>query len=578
MAWLGPRGGKDAPSAGVDAALVPPAGVVFSSTNDRPMPFAVSPDGRLIAFCARNGEGPDMLWVRPVDANVAQLLAGTEGAQGPFFSPDSKNIGFFARETMKRVATTGGAVITLADRIDPRGGSWSSRGEIVFGNTAVGPLWKVREDGGTVTAASALDSTRGEATHRYPWFLPDGRHYLFLARRSGAGAGREPTIFVGDLDSPQRTRVIEAASNVVYASGQLLYIREEVLVAQRFDPKTLTVTGSAVPLIDDARMDARFSRGAFSASTNGVLVCMTGKHQTRTQLQWLDRSGTWLADVGEPADYTYGGTPELSRDGTQAVMPIANRERGTSDIWIVDLGSGRRQRLTADQGDHPVAIWHPDGRRVVIGTSRPAEQGFSVDVLATDGTVQQSLPSPGPYYLWPRSISPDGRVLIFDAPESALGESSDLQTTALIGGGGATPVAGGEGSQTRAQFSPDGRFFAFSSEESGQSEVYVAAFPGGGKWQVSQEGGSEPRWRDDGREFYYVDPDNFLIAVEVRPAHPAFEAGTATRLFQLHGAGGQWRYDVNAAGTRFLVTRALQEDLASPVTLITEWTRKVEGR
>jgi Tol biopolymer transport system component len=578
MAWQGLRGGKEAPAAGVYAAILPPAGVVFSSSTDKPLPLAVSPDGKLIAFCARNGEGPDMLWVRSVDADDAKPIAGTEGAQGPFFSPDGRSIGFFARRRMKRVDTTGGAVITLADRIDARGASWSPSGDILFGNTAYGPIWKVKEDGGAVTAATVLDSTREESTHRYPWFLPDGRHFLYLARRSGAGAGREPAIFVGDLDSPERTHVLEVASNVVYASGHLLYIREGVLVAQSFDPKTLAVSGSAVPLIDNARMDERFSRGVFSASTNGVLVCMTGKNQTRTQLQWLDRDGKWLSDIGEPTDYTYGGTPELSPDGMQAVMPIANRERGTSDVWIVDLQSGRRRRLTVDQYDHPAAIWHPDGKRIFVSSNRGAEQVSSMDLLATDGALLRSLRFRGQVYMWPKSVSPDGQVLIYQSPEAVMRESADLRALSLAGDTTSTMVAGGEGDQGNAQFSPSGAFVAYESEESGQSEVYVASYPGRGKWQVSQDGGTEPRWGDDGRVLYYVDPENFIVAVEVHPGTAAFESGTTTKLFQFHGAGGLWRYDVNADGTRFLVTRALQDDLASPVTLLTDWPGKVEGR
>jgi eukaryotic-like serine/threonine-protein kinase len=569
---------EEAPSHAVHAAVLPPSGVVYSSSTDRPLPLAVSPDGKLVAYCARTGEGPDMLWVRSVDSNDARAIAGTEGTQGPFFSPDGKSIGFFARGKMKRVDTTGGAVITLAEGGDPRGATWSASGWIVFGSTAYGPLWKVREDGGAVAAATALDSTRAESTHRYPCFLPDGRHFLYLARRSGAGAGHEPTIFAGEFDSTKRTRVLEVASNVAYASGYLLYIREGVLVAQRFDLNTLAVSGSAIPLIDDARMDERFSRGVFSVSTNGVLVCMTGKNQTRTQLQWLDRSGKWLSDIGEPTDYTYGGTPELSPDGTQSAMPIANRERGTSDVWLVDLNSGRRHRLTVDAYDHPAAIWHPDGKRVVVSTNRGAEKLNTLDLLAVNGATLGSLPNRWVEYLWPRSVSPDGRVLLFDAPETTLRERFDTWAVSMTGDSSLASVAAGEGTQSRAQFSPDGRFFAYDSDESGQEQVYVAAYPGGGKWQVSQDGGSEPRWRQDGHELYYVDRDNFIVAVEAHAGGSAFEAGSATRLFQFHGAGGLWRYDANADGTRFLVTRALQEDLASPVTLITDWTRKVAGR
>ena len=575
----GTRGVAPAPVAsGVHAAILPPGGVVYSSSTDRPLPLAISPDGTQVAFCARNGEGPDMLWVRPIDANDARAIAGTEGAQGPFYSPDAKTIGFFANGKMKRVGATGGAVITLVDRVEPRGGTWSPSGVILFGNTAYGPIWKVKEDGGPVTAATVLDSTRQESTHRYPWFLPDGRHFLYLARRSGAGAGRAPTIFVGDLESPDRTAVMEVASNVVYASGHLLYVREGVLVAQRFDTDTFAVSGSAIPLVDDARMDERFSRGVYSASTNGVLVCMTGKNQTRTQLQWLDRAGKWLADVGEPTDYTYGGTPELSPDDRQSVMPVANRERGTSDVWIVDLESGRRRRLTVDQFDHPSAIWHANGRSVILCSNRTDTKMFTLDELAADGTFLRNAPYRGDEYLWPRTVSPDGQVLIFDASELSMRETPDLWVTPLQGDSTAKIIAGGDGTQSNAQFSPDGRFFAYESDESGQREVYVAAYPDGGKWQVSQDGGGEPRWRADGRELYYVDQNNFIVAVEVNPGAATFEPGSTTRLFQFHGAGGQWRYDVTRDGQRFLVTRALDEDLASPVTLITDWTRKVAER
>jgi len=201
-----------------------------------------------------------------------------------------------------------------------------------------------------------------------------------------------------------------------------------------------------------------------------------------------------------------------------------------------------------------------------------------MDELATDGTVLRRLPYRGGVYLWPRSIAPDGQVLLFDAREVAFKESADLRAMSMEGDSVSTMVAGGDGNQSLAQFSPGGRLFAFDSDESGQHEVYVAAYPGGGKWQVSQDGGVEPRWRGDGRELYFIDHDNFIVAVEVRPGGAALETGSVAKLFQFHGAGGLWRYDVNADGTRFLVTRALQEDLASPVTLITDWTRRVAGR
>jgi Tol biopolymer transport system component len=576
LAWNGRRP-HEAAGLAVQAAILPPPGVVFSSSTDNPLPIAVSPDGRTIAFCARTGEGPDMLWLRTIDSNDARVIAGTQNAEGPFFSPDARSVGFFAKGKLKRVDVTGGAVITLVERVDARGGSWNREGTILYGNSAYGPLWVVKDDGGTPTMATALDSTQEESTHRYPSFLPDGKHFLYLARRSGAGSGRNPTVYAGELGSATRTRVLEVASNVAYASGHLLYVREGVLVAQRFDLKTLAVSGSAVPLVDDARMDERFSRGVFSVSTNGVLVCMTGKNQTRTQLQWLDRKGTLLNDVGEPADYTYGGTPELSPDGRTAAMPIANRERGTSDVWLIDLASGRRRRLTVDSVDHPAATWHPNGKQVVVSSSEPGGSQFMMDVLSTDGAQLHRFTFHRRLFYWPRSVAPDGRTMLFDSPDGAILDQADIGLINMTTDSMTTLVTGGENVTSLPQFSPDGRRFAYESDESGRFEVYVAAYPTGGKWQVSQGGGAEPRWRNDGRELFYVDADNYVVALDVSQG-TSFETGPSTRLFQFHGAGGQWRYDVSSDGQRFLVTGALPEELASPVTIMTDWTRKIETR
>ena len=573
LALLG--GKKQTDAHPVHAAITPPPGVLFSSSTDSPLPIAISHDGRRIAFCARTGEGPDMLWVRSVDKNDAREIAGTEGAHGPFFSPDGKAIGFFTRGHLKTVNAAGGAVIELVDRVDARGATWNADGTIVYGDGTNHPLKMVHQDGGKPVTITVFDSTRGESTHRYPWFLPDGKHFLYLARQSGAGAGREPTIFVGELGSNQRTQVMEVASNVQYASGYLLYVREGVLVAQRFDPKTFAVSGPALPLIDEARMDERFSRGVFSVSDNGVLVCMTGKNQTRTQLEWLDRKGTLLAKIGEPADYTYGGIPELSADNAETVIPIANRERGTSDVWIVDLASGRRRRLTVDQDDHPAAVWSTRGR-VIVATTRSGARNANVSVLAPDGVIERTIPVREDF-VWPRSASPDGNVLLLDGSASTTARQHVFAISTL-GDTTRTVLAGGDGVHNLPQFSPDGHFFAYQSDETGRFEVYVAAYPSGARWQVSQEGGTQVRWRADGRELFFTDRDNYINSVQVTLRPGVFEAGASTKLFQLHGNGGGWCYGVSRDGSRFLVTRPLPEDLALPVTIITDWTRLVASK
>jgi eukaryotic-like serine/threonine-protein kinase len=561
----------------VRAALLPPPGVLFSSSTDKALPLAISPDGAVVAFCARRGEGPDMLWVRPLDSEDAQPLAGTEGAEGPFFSPDGRSLGFFAHGQLKRVDVTGGPVIELAPIISARGGTWGRDDVILFTKGSYGPVSRVSADGGTVTEVTELDSAQGEATHRYPHFLPDGRHFLYLSRRTGAGSGREPTIYARSLDSAAPTPVLEVASNVLFASGHLLYVRGGILMAQRFDPGKLAVTGPAIPLVDDARMDERFSRGVFAASRNGVLICMTGKDQTRTQLRWLDRSGRKLGDVGEPADYTYGGTPQLSPDGSSAVLPIANRDRGTSDVWIVELETGRRRKLTVDTKDHPGAAWLADGKSVVV-TRMDQEQG-GLERIRVDGThVEELLPGPVSNFLFPLSSNRNGFAL-YASEGRGIESGSDIWVTNLLGDRTPVAFAAGPVREAQAQFSTDGSFVAYATEETGRMEVVVAAFPQpGGRWQVSQDGGSEPRWRRNGRELFYVDRENYIVCVDVTLAAGGLEMGASRRLFQFHGAGGDWRYDVSVEGDRFLVTTPLEEDLASPVTLITDWTHGLSGR
>ncbi|HEV8336157.1 MAG TPA: protein kinase [Candidatus Polarisedimenticolia bacterium] len=560
------------------ALLEPPPGVLFSSSTDNPLPLAISPDGSTIAFCARNGQGPDLLWVRSLGAADAHPLAGTESAQGPFFSPDGKSLGFFANAKLKRVDVAGGPVITLADDVDPRGGTWNRAGDILFTSGALGPVSRVSSEGGPVTAATTLDAALTEKSHRYPHFLPDGRHFLYLARHGAtAGSGEAPTIYAGELGSNRRTEVLHVASNIIYSRGHLIYVRGTVLVAQRFDTAALKIDGPAVPLVDEVRIDKRFSRGVFAASESGVLLCMTGSNQTRTQLRWLDRSGRILGDVGEPADYTYGGTPSISPDGRSAVLSIANPDHGTSDIWLVDLETGRRNKLTVDNADHPHVAWLSDGKSVAVPTNGAGNA--KLDALSIDGTRSWPIIDSKSDFIWPMASWRD--VLLYWPEDAAKPFDGELYSIAAAGRGKPTLFAKikSEDFFLSAQFSPDGRFVAYTAGETGRNQVYVAAYPQpGGRWQVSQGGGRQARWNRNGRELFYIDPGNFLVSVEIIPSAAGFQTGSSRKLFQFHGASGLWPYDVAPDGNRFLVTVPREEDLASPVTLITDWTRKANPR
>ena len=569
-----PRGTQS--SAPIHASLLAPPGAMFSGGMATPMPIALSPDGATIAFCAREGEGPEMLWVRVISTGESRALAGTEGAWSPFFSPDGRSVGFMSGNGLKRVDVAGGPVSTVLRADDLRGATWGRDGTILFSPDSEGPLWKVSAEGGVATQVTTLDSSAGEATHRYPIFLPDGRHYLYLARRSTTGRGAEPVIYAGVLGSSERKKVLSASSNLAYASGHLLYVKDGALMAQPFDVARLVVTGTPVAIAQGVRWEKRFSRGVFAVSQQGLLAYLEGDLATGSQLEWLDRTGKSLGKVGEPADYTYGGIPYIAPDGRSAVLNILSPSRSTSEVHTIDLATGRRTRVTVDDGDHPAAIWSHDGASIVV-VDAPDPLGH-LTFRTLGGTLAEPfLAHPG--NLWPRSASPDGRYVLFDVHRVGIAGASEILAAPTNGRGAPIKVASGGGRLGMGQFSPDGRYVAYESDESGRSEIYVVTFPEpGGKWQVSQAGGLEPRWNRNGRELFYFDLSNRLQSVAVSSAAAGLEVGEPQPLFQFHGAGSGLRYDISPDGNRFLVTAPPGERAAPAITLVSNWAARFGKR
>ncbi|MBI5170623.1 MAG: protein kinase [Candidatus Eisenbacteria bacterium] len=560
----------------VHASVLPPDGVTFSAGYASPIPIALSPDGSLIAFCARQGEGADMLWVRSIGADDARPIAGTEGAWGPFFSPDGRSLGFLSGATMKKVPVGGGPVTTLYKGDDFRGASWGPGGKILFSHPD-GPVCMVDDEGGPATPVTRLDSLAGESTHRYPSFLPDGKHFLYLARRSGAGRGVEPGIYVGKLGSLERKRVLSVASNVVYASGHLLYVKEGVLMSQPFDTRRLQTTGPAVAIQSQLRWEERFSRGAFAASQTGLLAFMTGNASSGSQLKWLDRSGLSLGVVGEPTDYTYGGSPAISPDGRKAVIPVLNTARGNSDAFLVDLASGRSTRLTVDDGDHPAAVWSNDDSRIVVNGGNTPKNSLEFRTLG--GTRVDTI-GVAPVIMWPRATSPDGRHILFDIDaQDPLDPGTRLYAMPTAGGGPSVRIGPAKAVSGMGQFSPDGRYVAYQSDETGREEVYVVTFPEpGGRWQISQAGGGEVRWNRNGRELLYFDRDHRLQSVEVQLGPGGFQVGQTRPLFQFHGVGSPLRYDIHPDGQRFLVSAPPANEPSPSITIVSNWTAGARKR
>jgi serine/threonine protein kinase/Tol biopolymer transport system component len=537
-----------------------------SATAQSPAPLAVSPDGHRVAFLVESADGRSLLWVRSLDTLTAQPLAGTDGGSSPFWSPDSRFLGFFAGGKLKKIEVSGGPPITLCDAPNNRGGAWSRDGMIVFNPANTVALHKVPAAGGVPTAATVLGP--GESAHRRPFFLPDGRHFLYSAYSATTGAEGMP-IYVASLDSAERKLLLNADSNnVLYTQGHLLFLRETTLMAQPFDARRLVLTGEAFPIAEQIQTSGTVPpNGLFSVSENGVLVYQTGARVAGSQLTWFDRSGKQTGVLGDSAVY---GDLELSQDGKRASVSIPDQAGKGRDIWLYDVARGLRTRFTFGPALAQTSIWSPDGNRIVFNSSskghfdlyQKAASGAGAEEVVLEDNLDKL------YLSW----SPDGRFILYATSAASPRTGADLFVLPLSGDRKPHPFLQTRFNELAGQFSPDGRWVAYESNESGRYEVYVAPFPGpGGKCQISTTGGTNPRWRHDGTEIFYIDPNDKLMAAAVNGKGSSIEVGAVKPLFQTRASTERYEYAVSADGQRFLINTAPEQTASAPITVVLNW-------
>jgi serine/threonine protein kinase len=530
-------------------------------TSD-PFSFAISPDGRRLVFVASN-EGKSQLWIRPLDSVSSQPLSGTDGASYPFWSPDSASVGFFANGKLKRVDTVGGAPQVLADAAGARGGAWNREGTILFAPVAGKPLFKVPAIGGEPVAVTRLET--GQLSHRFPQFLPDGRHFIYLVR------GNPPqSIYVGSLDgaAPKLLARTDAPA-VVHPSGFLLFLRQRTLLAQVFDFKRQELSNNPLPVAEQVVVDeAAFSAG-FSAAS-GIVAYRTGSPPATYQLTWLDRSGKRIGTLGDPGVDLHD--VELSPDGER--VAVYRRVNGESNLWLIDTARGVPTRFTF-KGLNSFPLWSPDGNRVVYTSNRKGVYDLYWRLSSSAGADELLLESDQTKA--PVDWSSDGRFLLFASVDPQT--KGDLWVLPMFGDRKPFSFLKTPFTETLGQFSPDGKWIAYQSNESGQPEIYVQPFPGPGrKFQISTNGGAQPRWNKNGKEIFYVSLTSQMMAAPVRlsPDGQSLETGRPAVLFPVRIAEGpvpvndKWQYAVSPNGQRFLVNLAT-EGATSPITLILNW-------
>jgi eukaryotic-like serine/threonine-protein kinase len=571
-------------------AIFPPDGWRLSLANrpGAPTPLVLSPDGRRLAFVVRRAEGDDVIWVRDLDALTARPLTGTEGASSIFWSPDSRFLGFFVGQKLKTIDVAGGPATTLCELPVPgAGGTWGRDGVILF-SAGVAPLQKVSASGGVPVAATTLG--KGEAAHFRPWFLPDGRHFLY----SGYSAGLPALpVFVGSLDSAERVRLVESSStNAVYAQGHVLFLRDTTLMAQPFDVRRLALNGDAFPVAEQIQPQGiQPAQGVFSVSESGILVYQTGTMGTGRQLIWFDRTGKPLATVGDQATYA---DVALSPDGKRAVVYVGT----PGDLWTVDLARGLRTRFTFNPAVFSgFPVWSRDGTRIAFASTR-YESSITMYQKASNGVGAEEPLLADNVSRLPSDWSPDGRFLLYETTLATFG-NTDVWVWPFVEDRKPFPWLSSAFNESGAKFSSDGRWIAYMSDESGRSEVYVSPFvvpangasaavasaQPSGKWQVSTGGGLLPKWRGDGKEIaYFEERSGRLMAVSVNGQGPAFDVGAAEPLFTLGvGAAGPFRlsqgtvrdfFDMTRDGQRFLVNVPTTDTPTSgppPITVVVNW-------
>lgn len=540
------------------AVIVPPSPLTGAPVRR----LQISPDGRRLAFVAQEASGQTVLWVRPIDDTQAQPLRGTEGAGAPFWSPDSRWIAFQADGRLKKVDATGGTVTTIGDAVEAPPGTWN-RDNVILTSGAGNVIVRQSTSGGPQVPVTTREEGP-ERIHITPFFLPDGRHFLYATSRIGSSTS---TIYIASIDSRESTRLLEGGVPQ-YASGYLLFLRGSMLMAQRFDPDRLALSGDAVPLAEDVQVNASTGTGAFSVSQTGELVFQSGE-SLGSRLTWFDRAGKTIGAVGDAGPYA---DVCLSPDGRWATATrVGNQGRG--DVWLIDVARSLPRRLTIDSTGGFAAVWRPGSTTLVYAVRRPASVDFVEQAI--DGTPATTILSDDRDKV-PVGFSADGGVLLYLLRAGAT--RGRLWTLRLADRTSRPFFPESDPPQQAAEVSPNGRWIAYTAiTEAGASSLTVASFPDGtARREIAARGGSTPHWRRDGKELFFTAPGR-LMAVDVDTSGAVLDVGVPHALFDVTvpavALGVRSTYAAAPDGQRFLFNTWDARNAVTPITLVVNWTR-----
>jgi serine/threonine protein kinase len=555
----------------IRSLISPPEKGSFAFNGPEGVPV-LSPDGTRLVFPATDASGKQALWLRPLDSLTAERLEGTEDASFPFWAPDSRHLGFFQQDKLKKIDVTGGPPVTLCDAPGGRGGAWSRNDVIVFAPQILsGGLSSVPSAGGSPTTLASHKTSEGASSNRWPVFLPDGSHFLYLSGDLSAAGTSKLGIYVGELGTDEAKFLLQSDSDALYAApGYLLFLRGSTLMAQPFDAGSQELKGEAFPVAENVGSPQLFRLGVFTVSQTGLLLYSAGGSGSGGgQLVWLDASGKQLGTVGKPGS----GDLMLSPDGRRLAYVRSDSGGKHPDIWLMDLRRSVETRFTFGPLLNRFPVWSPDGARIAYTSPQNGQFNLFVKDTSGAGSGEPLLQSDAQKFAsdWSR----DGRYLLYTAVSPQGKSQGDLWALPLFGDRKPFPYLQTQFNEGFGVFSPDVHWVAYESNESGSFEIYLSPFPkGGGKYQVSQGGGVQPHWSREGSEIYYLAPGGKLMEASIKEKVSGVEIGTLRQLFQMPmantGPAGH-AYSVAPDGKRFLVAKEVQ-GASLPLTLVTDWT------
>jgi serine/threonine protein kinase len=549
------------------ANIIPPEKSQFASieTDEGGVP-AVSPDGRYLVSPLHDADGKVRLWLRPLQSTEGKVLPGTEGSGHAFWSPDSRSVAFFSSGKLKRTDIDGSAVYNIADAALGRGGSWNSDGVIIFSAAQGEPISKVSASGGTPVAVTKLDLANGIGSHRWPQFLPDGKHFLFIVRSEKPnGTG----LYVASLDDPQPHLILNTIFNASYVTpGYLLFVRDDALFAQKFDASSLKLSGEPISLPDRVSVFSPALNALFSASNTGVLAYYPAQSGSGgADLVWYDHSGKKSSALTQ----LFLTASSISPDGTWVALSAYSPNEWIPKLWKLDLQRGTKTPLSQEFGLAP--IWSPDGQTIyyshIVGND-----GQIYRVKASGGGTEEAVFPPGGLSEAPTSVCSDGKTLLFTRSPSNNFQISSTWSVSLSGESKPSQLLPNEQRAGRATFSPDCKWVAYESRLTGSREIAIIHFPDGArKYQVSTSGGFNPKWRRDGKELFFYSPlDSSISSVSVQENGQELLLGKPTPLFQVHPFAPRLGvFDVTADAQRFIVFGDTSSFSSVPLTVVTNW-------